>query len=104
MAEFVAGSPVKSDQPNVEVTITPNSSLSVGGHLFGLTVVDDAGNESQQTTFTVIVVDDEAPTAVLTGPSRVGFGKSFTLSGARSVDNPPGKITTFIFTLLDEVR
>ena len=73
----------------------PNNKLSVGKHAFGLTVEDNSGNRSTQAIVTVIVVDTEAPTAVLDlhdaqgrtiTDGRISFGAGFILSGKRSAD------------------
>jgi hypothetical protein len=99
MPEFTPGTPIKTDAPKIEVTVTPLKPLRPGRHVFTLSVVDDAGNASRNTAeFTVIVVDGEAPTAVLDGPARVAFGTSFVLTGERSTD-VGGTIKTYIFTL-----
>ena len=55
---------------------------------------------SQGSRVRVIVVDDKAPTAVITAPERVPFGSSFTLSGERSVEAGGGKIVKYIWTLV----
>jgi hypothetical protein len=73
----------------------PNNKLNVGKHSFSLTVEDNSGNTSVPATITVIVVDDQAPTAVLdlhdeqgrtVTDGRVSFGAGFILSGKRSAD------------------
>ncbi|HEX4947618.1 MAG TPA: hypothetical protein VFZ34_13190 [Blastocatellia bacterium] len=99
MADFKVGVDVATATPEVEVTVTPNTPLSIGRHVFTLRVVDDSGNESLPVEFTVIVADRERPTAVLTGPTVVAFGTSFTLSGKESFDQGGGRIVRYIFTL-----
>ena len=47
----------------------------------------------------IVVVDDQAPNAVIDAPDRVGFGKGFTLSGKRSFD-VGGTVERFIWTLI----
>ncbi len=73
----------------------PNSKLPVGQHRFSLTVEDNAGNTSQPAIISVIVVDDQAPTAVVdlsdeqgrnVTNGRIAFGRGFILSGKRSTD------------------
>jgi len=73
----------------------PNQKLQVGKHAFSLTVEDNSGNQSVPATITVIVVDTDAPTAVLDlhdeqgrtiTDGRVSFGAGFILSGKRSAD------------------
>ncbi len=44
--------------------------------------------------------DTLAPTAVLTAPSQVSVGESFTLDGSGSFDTPPGHVVRYIWTLL----
>jgi hypothetical protein len=50
--------------------------------------------------FSLVVLDDRKPTAVIDGPSSVQLGQSFTLDGSRSVDLAPGRIVEFVWTLL----
>ncbi len=95
MATFIPGQPISTQAPTVEVTVTPTSPLPPGRHRFQLIVVDDSGNQSVPNVAEVIVVDDQRPTAVLDAPRTVPFGSSFTLSGTRSFDLPPGKIVTY---------
>ena len=100
MAEFVLNQDVETEEPNVEVTITPNNALNLGRHRFRLIVVDDSGNVSAPDEVVVIVADDEAPTAVLRAPSTVAFGNSFDLDGRRSVDAGGGRIVRYRWTYL----
>ncbi len=85
-------------------------SLSVGAHTFELQVTDDSQNVSAPTQVLVIVIDDQAPTAVATlrdengvviPDNRIGFGKSFILDGSRSVDSGGGRIIEYAWRLLD---
>jgi PKD repeat protein len=85
---------VSTTDPQLVVQM-PNNKLKVGKHSFSLTVEDDSGNTSLPATITVIVVDSEAPTAVLDlhdeqgrtiTDGRVSFGAGFILSGKRSAD------------------
>jgi hypothetical protein len=109
MAEFKINVPVVQADPSVTVDITAANPLGVGKHTFRLTVVDDSGNESDPAFVDVVIVDTEKPTAVLDLVNRdgkivdpsVGFAQPFILSGARSKDDPPGKVKEFRFTLLD---
>jgi hypothetical protein len=95
MATFVPGQTVTTTDSRVEVTVSPSTPLSVGRHRFQLVVVDDSGNESVPAAVDVIVIDDKKPTAVIDAPSTVSIGASFTLSGARSADLPPGRIAQY---------
>jgi hypothetical protein len=100
MAEFVVNQDVKTDVPNVEVTITANTALAIGRHRFRLIVVDDSGNTSLPDEVDVIVADQSAPTAVLSAPGTVAFGTSFPLDGRRSVDAGGGRIVSYLWTYL----
>src|SRR5262245_43553069 len=100
MATFVMGIPVESDNPVVEVTIDRAAPLPIGRHRFQLVVVDDSGNQSAPDALEVIVRDTTKPTAVLSAPSQVDFGQSFSLDGRRSSDVPPGRLVRYIFTLV----
>jgi hypothetical protein len=109
MAEFKPNVPVVQADPTVTVDVTARNPLAVGKQRFRLVVVDDSGNESEPAFLEVVVRDTEKPTAVVevvdARGSRldpvVSQGGSFTLSGAKSTDNPPGKIKEYRFTLLD---
>ncbi|RNF86198.1 hypothetical protein [Montanilutibacter psychrotolerans] len=100
MAEFIINEPVKTEAPNVEVTITEANTLPPGRHRFRLVVVDDAGNESQPDEVDVIVADQDAPTAVLDAPGSVPTGRSFGLDGKRSFDAGGGQVVTWLWTYL----
>ena len=111
MAEFKANVPVVQADPVVSVDITAANPLAIGKNTFRLVVVDDAGNESAPATIDIVVHDTDKPTAVLDLVStdckivdpNVSSGASFILSGARSRDNPPGKVKEYRFMLLDRV-
>lgn len=94
--------PIEADAPDATLTIAidPNNPMPVGSYRFQLVVQDDAGNDSQPTTFVLTILDDQAPTAIIIGPDRVGFGADFTLSGAESTDAGGGQIVRFEWTLL----
>lgn len=94
--------PVESAAPDATLTITidPGQPLPVGALMFQLEVVDDSGNRSQPVQARVIVVDTQAPTAIISAPRTVQFGESFTLSGAESRDVGGGTIKTYIWTLI----
>ncbi len=93
--------PVEAAAPDndLAIIVDPARPLPVGAHTFQLEVVDDAGNRSQPTQIRVIILDDQAPTAVISAPRTVPFGQSFTLSGRQSFDIG-GAITRFIWTLV----
>lgn len=101
-ADLNVNEPVEAAAPDatLAITIDPNAPLPVGVHVFQLVVEDDAGNRSQPVRLRVTVLDDAAPTAVLTGPERVPFGRAFTLSGEQSTDAGGGRIARFIWTLV----
>ncbi len=111
MPIFKPNIPVVQPDPTVTVDATAAAALPVGVNRFRLVVVDDAGNESEPTQISVIVRDTGKPTAILDivdangtriSPT-VSSGTNFILSGARSSDLAPGKITEYRFTLLDRV-
>jgi hypothetical protein len=93
--------PVEAAAPDSDLSIVvdPSRPLPIGAHTFQLEVVDDSGNRSQPTQIRVIILDDQAPTAVISAPRTVPFGQSFTLSGRQSFD-VGGRITRFIWTLV----
>lgn len=95
MAKFTPGQEIATNTPTIEVTNDPSKPLTPGRHRFRLVVEDDSGNQSDPSEVEVIVVDKSKPTAVLDAPATVAFGTSFTLSGTRSFDLAPGKITTY---------
>ncbi len=111
MPVFKPNKPVVQATPVVKVDVTPAEPLPLGLNRFQLVVVDDAGNSSEPTILQVIVRDTERPTAVLEIVDANGspvelsvpFGTSFILSGVKSKDTPPGKISQYQFTLLDRV-
>lgn len=81
------------------ISVDEQNPLSVGVYDFQLVVTDDSGNESIPATCKIVVVDNQAPTAVIDAPDRVGFGNDFALSGERSVDIG-GQLTKFVWTLI----
>jgi hypothetical protein len=103
MAVFAPGKTISTPDAEVEVTVSADSPLPVGRHTFQLVVEDDSGNMSQPAVVDVIVRDTKAPTAVLDVPPRTEFGESFTLSGRRSSDVPPGKVVRYHWTLLPDL-
>ncbi len=99
MAQFVTSQPVVTAEPDVEVTVNPQTPLPVGRNRFQLVVVDDSGNISEPDVVEVIVKDTSKPTAVLQAPREVNVGQSFQLSGRQSFD-VGGKIVSYRWTLL----
>jgi hypothetical protein len=101
MATFVIGKPVETEEPTVEVTVSLDIPLAVGKHVFQLVVEDDSGNQSLPATVDVVVLDSQAPTAILSAPKSAPFGQSFTLDGSKSSDVGGGKVVRFIWTLVE---
>jgi hypothetical protein len=105
--EEISANPIKT--PDATLTIQmPKEKLAVGSHTFQLQVVDDSGNVSVPAQVMVIVVDTQAPTAVLVATdengkllpdNRISYGSGFILNGSKSVDIG-GKITTYVWTLV----
>ena len=100
MAEFRAGQPVVTNEPEVEVTVAANAPLPAGRHHFQLVVEDDSGNASAAAFAEVIVRDTQRPTAVLDAPREVELGRSFQLSARRSSD-VGGRIVKYTWMRLD---
>jgi hypothetical protein len=100
MAEFVVNNDIVTTEPTVEVTVTPNRPLPLGRHRFRLLVADDAGNRSVPDEVTIIVADQDAPTAVLRAPRITGFNRSFELDGSASFDAGGGRLVQYIWTYL----
>ena len=99
MAEFVVNADVVTAEPTVEVTVTRERPMGIGRQRFRLIVVDDAGLRSAPDEITVIVADQDAPTAVLRGPRITSFGRSFDLDGSASQDIG-GRIVQYVWTYL----
>ena len=100
MADFAVNVDVTTAEPTVEVTVSAAQPLAIGRQRFRLIVVDDAGNRSAADEVTVIVADQDAPTAVLRAPSLVGVGRSFDLNGSASFDTGGGRIVEYVWTYL----
>jgi hypothetical protein len=108
MATFQTNRPISQTDPTIKVDVAAANPLQLGANRFQLVVLDSAGNESTPAVLDVVVRDTSKPTAVLdlvdSNGQRVdpvaSFGQSFTLSGARSADLPPGRIVEYRFTLL----
>ena len=112
MAKFVPGTDtaVKSGEPLLDVVASTAAPLKTGKHVFQLVVVDDSGNNSDTASVTVIVLDQERPTAVIDFINADGkripdpqvtvpFGGAFTLTGERSSDIG-GVVKVWNWTLL----
>jgi len=102
MANFQVGTRLTTNESSVEVTVSPAAPIAPGVHHFQLVVVDEAGNQSDPSTVAVVVRDSVKPTAVITAaPSQVDPGQSFRLDGSKSSDVPPGKVVSYIWTMVD---
>ena len=92
------------------LTIKTDKPLIKGQYRFRLVVVDDAdpANRSDPVEHTVVVLDDQRPTAIINrdgvvaSSSRVGFNQPFKLSGETSRDAGGGKIVRYIWTLVEK--
>jgi hypothetical protein len=104
MAEFVINADVVTEEPKVEVTVSPDRPMALGRQRFRLIVVDDAGNKSAPDEVVVIVADQDAPTAVVRGPRIAGFGRSFDLDGSASFDSGGGRLVQYVWTYLGPDR
>ena len=100
MAKFELNVPVETAVPKVEVTVDINNPLPVGVHRFQLIVEDNSGNASAPSFVDVVVRDTQRPTAVLDTVGPIEAGNSFSLSGERSSDVPPGEIVKYIWTMV----
>jgi len=107
--EEIITNPITTNDALLTITM-PQKKLGVGGHTFELKAEDDSGNVSQPARVLVIVLDEEAPTAVLTvhtedgqsAPNNsISYGKGFILSGQRSVDLGGGRIVKYHWTMID---
>lgn len=96
---------IKTSDPVLEI-ISEGGTLPVGPHIFRLVVVDSSGNQSAPVDVEVIIVDTQAPTAVLDvlPSSRVEQGTTFSLSGERSVGLAEGEPATYLWTLVEVGR
>lgn len=101
-SQLHVNTPVEAAAPDATLVVTVDRAqpLPVGSHIFQLEVVDDAGTRSQPVQVRVVVVDNSAPTAVITAPKTVPFGQPITLSGAQSSDVGGGTIARYIWTLV----
>jgi hypothetical protein len=101
-SQLQVNQPIETAAPDATLTVTIDSAspLRVGPLTFQLEVVDDSGNRSQPVQARVVILDNQAPTAIITAPRTVPFGTQFTLSGAESRDAGGGTITRYIWTLV----
>ena len=93
--------PIEGTAPDAVLTITVDASnpMKTGTYLFQLEVIDNSGNRSKPATAKITVIDQSAPTAIISAPTTVPFGQGFTLSGGESKDIG-GEITKYIWTLV----
>ncbi len=101
MSEFVIGTPLETTDATIEVTVNVQKPIPVGKHRFQLLVVDDSGNKSLPSVVDVVVKDSQNPTAIVTAPSQVEYGKSFVLDGRTCSDVPPGKVVKYVWVMLE---
>ena len=100
MADFTVNTDVVTEKPTVEVTVNSDRPMPIGRQRFRLVVVDDAGNKSKPDEVTMIIADQDAPTAVLRAPKVAPFGRSFDLDGSNSFDVGGGRIVQYVWTYL----
>jgi hypothetical protein len=85
------------------ITIDATAPPKVGQtYVFRLEVFDDSQNKSTPVQASVSIIDNVAPTAIITpaSPIKVPFNAAFTLSGASSTDAGGGKIARYVWTLV----
>ncbi len=99
-AELKLNTPVETTDSVLVVKVDPTNPLSTGVHRFQLVVVDDSGNQSDPAIVEVVIRDTQRPTAVIDAPPTVETGQSFKLSGERSSDVVPGKVASYIWTMI----
>lgn len=108
LEEIMVG-PVKTDDATLTIQM-PGEKLKIGGHTFQLQVADDSGNVSVPATVMVIVIDTQAPTAVLVARdeqgkllegNRIPHGNGLMLDARKSVDSGGGTIVSYTWTLVD---
>jgi hypothetical protein len=106
--EEIQANPIKTEDTTLTIQM-PGEKLKIGSHIFQLQVADDSGNVSAPARVRVIVVDSQAPTAVLVAcneegrvleGNRIAFGIGFMLDGRRSVDIG-GSIVSYTWTLVE---
>ena len=108
--EDIQTGPQTTEDTQLTIKVSNNNPLPIGSNTFELTVVDDSGNESVPAQVVVIVRDTTRPTAVLRVANIEGrplpgnvleSGASFLLNAKGSLDAPPGKISKYVWTLLN---
>jgi hypothetical protein len=109
LEEILAGKVETTDSALV-IKMPEDEPLSIGQHKFQLTVEDGSGNKSQPAQITVIIVDLQAPTALIdlqneeggiVTNEQISFGSGFILSGARSID-VGGSIAKYVWELIPQ--
>ena len=104
--EEIRANPIKTPDASLMISM-PNEKLKVGSHTFQLLVEDDAGNVSVPARAVLIVIDTQAPTAVIVlrdaqgqplENNTIGFGQEFILNGGKSVDIG-GNIVSYTWSL-----
>lgn len=98
--QLKVNSPIEAAAPDATLIITMDKPLAVGAYTFQLEVLDNSGNRSKAVTARLFVVDNQAPTAIISAPRTVNFNAEFTVSGAESTDVGGGTIARYIWTLI----
>ena len=99
-SDLAVNQPIVASDSLLTIEVDASNPLAVGSYEFQLVVTDDSGNNSNPASVRIIVADDQAPTAVIDAPDRVGFGQNFSLSAKNSVDIG-GEITRYEWTLIE---
>lgn len=94
-----AGQSITTTYPTLTLSSFPPAAA--GRYLFQLVVIDDAGNYSAPTQVSTIVLDQHAPTAVLTVPQANDLGRPIMFDARRSFDTG-GTIVRYTWTNLSE--
>jgi hypothetical protein len=100
-SQLQVNQPIEGNAPDATLIITMDSKpLPIGSYTFQLEVVDDSNNKSKAVQARLIIIDNQAPSAIISAPRTVAFNTEFTLSGAESRDFGGGTIARYIWTLL----
>jgi hypothetical protein len=92
-----------TDPTDRTLVVRNDLPLRIGQHIFSLVVTDDSGNKSQAATAIVIVLDNAAPTAIVTPPRQtIQFGQDFTLDGSTSTDVGGGRVVQWEWMLVQQ--